>query len=72
MEKSILTKVCQQVYSRHPEVRNTQPKITEQSDGKSLLIFTGTAFSANGKPIPRTIRAVVDSSGKVVKISSSR
>jgi hypothetical protein len=72
MEKSILHKVCQQVYSRHPEVRNTQPNITEQEDGKFLLVFTGTAFGANGKPIPRTIRAVVDASGKVVKLSSSR
>ncbi len=72
MEKSILNKVCQQVYSRHPEVRNTQPNITEQEDGKFLVIFTGTAFGANGKPIPRTIRAVVDASGKITKLSSSR
>jgi hypothetical protein len=72
MDKSILNKVCLQVYNRHPEVRNTQPKITEQEDGKSLLIFTGTAFGANGKPIPRTIRAVVDATGKIIKLSSSR
>ncbi|NLF52486.1 MAG: hypothetical protein GX577_15265 [Leptolinea sp.] len=72
MEKSILTRVCQKVYSRHPEVRNTQPKITEQGEDKFLLIFTGTAFGATGKPIPRTIRAVVDSTGKIIKISSSR
>jgi len=72
MEKSILNSVCQQVYSRHPEVRNSQPKITEQSDGKYLVIFTGTAFGSNGKPIPRTVRAVVDAKGKITKISSSR
>ena len=72
MDKSILIKVCQQVYSRHPEVRNTQPAITEQEDGKFLVIFTGTAFGANGKPIPRTIRAVVDANGKVIKLSASR
>lgn len=72
MEKSILQKVCKQVYSRHPEIRNAQPQISEQADGKFLLIFTGTAFGANGKPIPRIIRAVADASGKIVKISSSR
>lgn len=72
MDKSILMKVCQQVYSRHPEMRNTQPSITEQEDGKSLLVFTGTAFGANGKPIPRTVRAVVDQNGKITKLSSSR
>jgi hypothetical protein len=72
MEKSLLNKVCQQVYSHHPEVRNTQPNVTEQEDGKFLLIFTGTAFGSNGKPIPRTIRAVVDATGKIVKLSSSR
>lgn len=72
MEKSILNAVCQQVYSRHPEVRNSQPNITEQSDGKFLVIFTGTAFGSNGKPIPRTVRAVVDANGKITKLSSSR
>lgn len=72
MDKAVLTKVCQQVYNRHPEVRNTQPKVNEQGEGKFLLIFNGTAFGANGKPIPRTIRAVVDSNGKIVKLSSSR
>ncbi len=72
MDKSILNKICAQVYSRHPEVRNTQPKVTEQDAGKYLLIFTGTAFGANGKPIPRTIRVVADETGKIIKISSSR
>ncbi len=72
MDKSILNKVCQQVYNRHPEVRNTQPKVTEQEDGKFLVIFMGTAFGSNGKPIPRTIRAVVDADGKITKLSSSR
>jgi hypothetical protein len=53
-------------------VRNTQPNVTEQEDGKFLVIFTGTAFGANGKPIPRTVRAVVDANGKITKLSSSR
>jgi hypothetical protein len=72
MEKAMLHAVCQHVYSRHPEVRNTQPNVTEQEDGKFLVIFTGTAFGANGKPIPRTVRAVVDANGKITKLSSSR
>lgn len=72
MDKAMLTAVCQHVYSRHPEVRNSQPNVTEQDDGKFLVIFTGTAFGANGKPIPRTVRAVVDANGKITKLSSSR
>lgn len=72
MDKTMLNKVCKQVYSRHPEVRNSQPKVSEQGDGMYLVIFSGTAFGSNGKPIPRTIRAVVDSKGKVTKMSSSR
>jgi hypothetical protein len=72
MDKTILNAVCKQVYSRHPEVRNSQPKVTEQTDGKYLVIFSGTAFGSNGKPIPKTVRAVVDSKGKITKISTSR
>jgi hypothetical protein len=72
MEKSIISKVCAQVYQRTPEVRNTQPSITEQGEDKFLFIFSGTAFGANGKPIPRIVRAVVDKDGKIIKISSSR
>jgi hypothetical protein len=72
MEKAIISKVCAQVYQRTPEVRNVQPSITEQDEGKWLLVFTGTAFGANGKPIPRIVRVVADSDGKIIKISSSR
>jgi hypothetical protein len=72
MDKKMLNAVCLHVFSHHPEVRNTQPNVTEQEDGKFLVIFTGTAFGANGKPIPRTVRAVVDTDGKIIKLSSSR
>ena len=72
MDKAMLNTVCQYVFSRHPEVRNTQPNVTEQENGNYLVIFTGTAFGANGKPIPRTVRAVVDADGKITKLSSSR
>jgi hypothetical protein len=72
MEKSIISKVCAQVYQRTPEVRNIQPSITDQGEDKFLFIFSGTAFGANGKPIPRIVRAVADKDGKIIKISSSR
>jgi hypothetical protein len=72
MDKAIISKVCAQVYQRTPEVRNIQPTITEQDEGRSLLAFSGTAFGANGKPIPRIVRVVADSEGKIIKISSSR
>jgi hypothetical protein len=72
MEKALISKVCTQVYQRTPEVRNVTPTITEQDDGRSLFVFSGTAFGANGKPIPRIVRVVVDSEGKIIKISSSR
>ncbi|BCY19018.1 MAG: hypothetical protein GYA12_04470 [Chloroflexi bacterium] len=72
MDKTIINKVCAQVYQKAPEVRNCQPSISEQGDGKYLFIFSGTAFGSNGKPIPRIVRAVSDKDGKIIKISSSR
>lgn len=72
MEKSIISKVCAQVYQKTPEVRNIQPSITDQGEDKFLFIFSGTAFGVNGKPIPRIVRAVADKDGKIIKISSSR
>lgn len=72
MEKSIVSKVCAQVYNRTPEVRNAQPVITEQDEDHFLFVFSGTAFGANGKPIPRVVRVVTDGNGKIIKFSSSR
>ncbi len=72
MDKSIVNKVCAQVYQKTPEVRNCQPTISEQGEDKYLFVFSGTAFGSNGKPIPRIVRVVADKDGKILKISSSR
>jgi hypothetical protein len=71
MDTRTLDAVCSQVYRRFPAVNGCHPSIQAQGTN-SLLIFRGKASSENGKIIAIVVRATVDASGKVVKMSSSR
>jgi hypothetical protein len=62
----------QKVYQKFPEVSGKKPTKRSQPDGKTLLIFKGAGTAANGVKIPIVVRVVVDSNGKILKMSSSR
>lgn len=72
MEAKTLSAVSKQIYAKFPEVRGAKPKVTEYGDNQYLIIFQGMAMSSNGKPIPRTVRAVVNEEGKIIKTTTSR
>ena len=72
MSKNWLSQVCQQVYAQFPEVDGVRPTQDEQPNGNYLLIFKASVIAANGKRIQRTVRAVVNENGKILKISTSR
>jgi hypothetical protein len=75
MDSRILNSVCSQIYRQFPEVDGSQPKIQPQSTtGKGsvyLLIFKGKGKTADGKSIPRIVRATVDEHGKIIQVSTS-
>ncbi len=74
MDPKIVNSVSSQIYRRFPEVNGVRPKVQQQSQTGStyLLIFKGSARTADGKTLPRIVRATVDEQGKILKVSTSR
>ncbi len=72
MERSILDKVCLQVYRRYPALNGKSPKVTSQGNDRYLLLFTGTGETPDGKTIKQIVRVVADDAGRILKTSTSR
>ncbi|MHC1784138.1 MAG: hypothetical protein AB9891_15525 [Anaerolineaceae bacterium] len=72
MDNTTVSTISKKIYAKFPEVRGAKPKVTEYGENQYLIIYSGMVMSSNGKPIPRTVRAVVDESGKIIKTTTSR
>ncbi len=72
MDQKTISSVCKQVYQKFPEVRGSAPKVKPQTSESVLLIFEGKATAADGRVIQRTVRAIVNSAGKITKLTTSR
>ena len=71
MEGHLVDAVCREVYRRHPEVKDARPEKRAQGNN-TLFIFKSRQKTEDGKSITHTIRAVVDSDGKILKLTVSR
>jgi hypothetical protein len=79
MDEKLIKNISNQVYRRFPELKDSKPKVRKQSKTATgptsttyLLTFSGKATTANGKSIPRYVRVVADTNGKILKMSTSR
>jgi hypothetical protein len=72
MDRSLLDTVCNQIYRQFPEVNGCRPIVHPHGDEQSLLIFQGKATTGDGKILCRTVRVVVNQSGKIMKVTTSR
>jgi hypothetical protein len=83
MDPKTIQKISSQVYRQFPEVEGVKPKVRQRppsvkpasKNGSSetfLLTFQGSASLGSGKSIPRLVRVVATSQGKILKISTSR
>ena len=77
MDLKIISLVCNQVYRQFPEVNGCQPRIQNQASDKQgnsnyVFIFRGKGITADGKSIPRVVRATIDEHGKILKMTTSR
>lgn len=72
MERKLIEGICKQVYKKFPEVNGVQPVLSERPENQTLLVFKGSATTADGHNILRTVRVVADQAGKVVKMTTSR
>lgn len=71
MDAQTLEKISEQVYKRFPEVAGKKPSIQTQGEN-ILLVFKGSATTADGKRIDRAVRVVATEQGKIVKMTTSR
>jgi hypothetical protein len=72
MEEKLISHICQEVSRQFPEVKGVYPIIKPHGSGQTLLIFHGKALAAGGRSINRTVRAVADDQGSIIKITTSR
>ena len=72
MDKKALDKVCKNIYSRFPPMKNARPKVSRQGENRFLLIFSGSGETPDGKTIKQTVRVVATDDGNIIKTSMSR
>lgn len=72
MEKEALEKVNQAVYKQFPYLQGVEPEISAMDNEQFLLIYKGQATTADGHPLPISLRAVSDKDGNSLRITSSR
>jgi len=72
MDRELQKIISEKVYRRFPEVKGKSPSIRCLVSGQYLLIYTAKDVTADGRPIPRTIRVVAKENGTIVKITSSK
>ena len=67
--------ICRKACSRFPELKGVRPRVTSQrikGEERFLLTFKTTVPLPDGGSLPTIVRAVADSNGKILKLSSSR
>jgi hypothetical protein len=75
MQAKHIEKISDEVYRKHPDLKGVKPKILPREGAQSddtLLVYEKKVSGPGGKSINRVVRAVVDASGKIKKLSTSK
>ncbi len=72
MNRQLIASICSQVYRRYPQVNGASPKIEDRPNDQVLLIFRGSAKTADGRTINQTVRVVASADGKIINMTSSK
>jgi len=72
MDTHALDQVCKQVYQRFPALRGTHPQVQPYAEGQFLLLFNGSAKTADGRALNQTVRVVAGADGSIKKMTASR
>lgn len=77
MKTETVQVISKQIYRRFPEFKGVKPKVRSQQTSKTtsqtyLLTYATRAKIAEDRFLERWVRVVVDESGKIIKISTSR
>ncbi len=72
MDPTVKKKICNEVYSKYPNFVGMQPKISNQTEGRYLLLFESQEQLPGGKQFSQTLRVVTNEAGNILKMSTSR
>ena len=72
MNASALQKVTEKVIRKYPKLGGKRPKVTEQAQGRYLLVYAFADELPGGKSIQQQVRVVADDDGNISKMSVSR
>jgi hypothetical protein len=77
VDRSTVSKISKKVFKRFPEMTGIRPKVRRQSKPKNgkdqfLLTYQGQVELPGGRKMKRVVRVVVDASGRVIRMSTSR
>lgn len=72
MDAHSIDQVCKQVFQRFPDLKGSHPSVEPYAGEKFLLIFKGSATTADGRTIRQTVRVVAGTDGKIIKLTTSR
>ena len=72
MDTAAVKKVNKEVCHRHPEMAGINPKVSQQTEDRYLLLYTKSVEMAAGRKMEQTIRVIADSQGNVLKLSGSK
>ena len=72
MDSASLQKVIKSINATNPKTRGVSPTVSQQADGRTLLVFSYAGALPGNQTIRQTLRVVVDNKGKVAKKSISR
>jgi hypothetical protein len=72
IEDDLVVSVSQDIYRRFPVVKGSSPKVSTYGRNQTLLVFRGKGTTQDGKSLTEYVRVVVNDSGKITKLTTSR
>jgi hypothetical protein len=72
MDNHAIDQVSKHVFQRFPGLKGSHPQVKPYAGEQFLLIYSGSAKTADGKTLRQTVRVVASPDGKIVKLTASR
>lgn len=77
MDPKLIARISRKVYTQFPELKGSKPKIKQSKAIASqqtnfVLTYNTISQDIRGHKIPRHVRVVTDTNGKILKMSTSR
>jgi len=72
MDSDTISKIDEQVFRQFPFLTGSMPDVSQENENRWLLLYKGSAVTADGHDLPIVVRVIADNDGKVIKLTSSR